>query len=169
MDVQSTYHGHIYASMATINPTLIFLSVLFIKPSSNFFELVNIPLCMYLCWWNPLLPNHYVYLIFDGFGILLLNNILSDTLVKEMDSMANTWHYCIRLNHRVLLLWYIFQDRDKDYIVSGPAVCKRGNRGPWSAPVARVHPRTIYHRKMPLRVRVRPDNEHGNGIGRVDM
>ena len=53
--------------------------------------------------------------------------------------------------------------------VFGPAVCKRGNRVPWSAPVARVHPRTVDHRKMSLRVRVKPDNKHGNGIGRVDM
>ena len=51
----------------------------------------------------------------------------------------------------------------------GPAVCKRGNRFPWSAPVARVHPRTADHRKIPLRVRVQPDPEHCNGIGRVDM
>ena len=53
--------------------------------------------------------------------------------------------------------------------VTGPAVCKRGNSGPWSTPVARVHPRTTYHRKIPLRVRVRPENEHGNRIWRVDM
>ena len=31
----------------------------------------------------------------------------------------------------------------------GPAVCKRGNLVPWSAPVGRVHPQTAYHRKMP--------------------
>ena len=32
---------------------------------------------------------------------------------------------------------------------NGPAVCKRGNRGPWSAPVAWVHPRTTDHCKNP--------------------
>ena len=35
--------------------------------------------------------------------------------------------------------------------------------------VVRVHPRTTDHCKNPLRVRVRTDNEHGNGIGRLDM
>ena len=30
----------------------------------------------------------------------------------------------------------------------GPAVCKRGNLVPWSAPVARVHPQTADHRKI---------------------
>ena len=54
-------------------------------------------------------------------------------------------------------------------LVYGPAVCKSGNRVPWSAPVARVHPQTADHRKMTLKVRVQPDNKHGNGIGRVDM
>ena len=53
--------------------------------------------------------------------------------------------------------------------MDGPAVFKRGNRGPWSVPMARVHPQTIDQRKMPLRVRVQPDHEHGNRIGRVDM
>ena len=56
-----------------------------------------------------------------------------------------------------------------DTILHGPAVCKRGNRVPWSAPVARVNPRTADHRKIPLRVRVRPDHEHGYVIGRLDM
>ena len=66
-------------------------------------------------------------------------------------------------NHAKLMgIFYIYQ-------VLGPAVCKRGNQGPWSAPMARVHPRTTYQRKIPLRVGVQPDHEHGNGIGRVDM
>ena len=51
----------------------------------------------------------------------------------------------------------------------GPAVCKRSNRVPWSAPVAWVHPQTADHRKMPSRVRVRPDQERANVIGRMDM
>ena len=36
-----------------------------------------------------------------------------------------------------------------EYMRLGPAVCKHGNRGPWSAPVARVHPRTTDQHKMP--------------------
>ena len=58
---------------------------------------------------------------------------------------------------------------DLNCVSLGPAVFKRGNRDPWSASVARGHPRTTDHRKIPLRVRVRPDNEHGNIIGGVDM
>ena len=50
--------------------------------------------------------------------------------------------------------------------INGTTVCKRG---PWSAPVAQVHQRTTEQRKKPLSIRVRPDHEHGNGIGRVDM
>ena len=35
----------------------------------------------------------------------------------------------------------------------GPVLSKRVNLVPWSAPVARVHPRTADHRKFPYRVR----------------
>ena len=51
----------------------------------------------------------------------------------------------------------------------GPALCKPGNLVPWSAPVARVHPRTADHRKFPYRVRPYQDTsmamEWGGGGG----
>ena len=54
-------------------------------------------------------------------------------------------------------------------VCSVPAPSSCSNLVLWSAPVARVHPQTADHRKMPLRVRVRPDHEHGNVMERVDM
>ena len=35
-------------------------------------------------------------------------------------------------------------------VCPGPAPCKQGNLGPWSATVARVHPQTVQqHRNLP--------------------
>ena len=81
----------------------------------------------------------------------------------------------LKLSNHFVFFYQVPVDEDecKDSAIipalTGPAVCKCGNRGPWSATVVRVHPRTTDHRKMPFRVRVRPDNEHGNGIERVEM
>ena len=43
-----------------------------------------------------------------------------------------------------------FQTQVARRLTLGPAVCKRGNLVLWFAPVARVHPRTADHRKMPF-------------------
>ena len=52
---------------------------------------------------------------------------------------------------------------------TGPAVSKRGNLVPWSAPVAEFTHGPLITAKCPLRVRVQPDHKHGKGMGRVDM
>ena len=54
-------------------------------------------------------------------------------------------------------------------LLSGPAPCKRGNLGPWSAPVAWVHPRTVQqHSRLPFKGLRDPENmamESGGGGG----
>ena len=80
----------------------------------KFCGLIKIPCRICLCQWNILLPNHCVSLILDNICILLLKNILDDTLVKDMDYKVNPWYCCSQYNHNVFFSWIIFQVQYKD-------------------------------------------------------
>ena len=72
---------------------------------------------MYLFKQNTLLPNYYVYLLLDNICMLLLKNIMSDPLVREIYPMVNTWCLCNQYKHRVLFLLKICQDKYEGHIL----------------------------------------------------
>ena len=65
----------------------------------------------------PLFPNNYVYPILNNIWTLLLMNIWSDPLIKEMDLMVNLQNYCNQWMHKVFLLFHIIQYQDRVHII----------------------------------------------------
>ena len=56
----------------------------------------------------------------------------------------------LELHHPIISkLWGLGNHTYRHTYFSGPALSTRGNLVPWSAPVARVHPRTVKHCYLP--------------------
>ena len=64
-------------------------------------------------------------------------------IVRKILNTTKTRKHRLPLN--ILIVWFkkIIYQTFNVYALPGPAPCKRGNLGPWSATMARVHPRTV--------------------------
>ena len=113
--------------------------------------------------WNLILDSLYHCILFIWERkIDIFNNYVSTFLMEQLSSDLSQWSYISQS-----MLYSLRHLMIYTYLVPRLASAVTWPRGP--RPWCGFTHRPLTTTKCPLRVRVRPDHEHGKGMGRVDM